>query len=101
MSTRDLSQVIWRKSSRSGNGQDCVEVGVWRKSSLSGGSSGNCVEVAPADDLRVAIGGSVGETPLFLVRDSKDLDGPVLAFTSPGWEAFVGGVKGGEFDNLG
>lgn len=57
----------------------------WRKSSLS--DVGNCVEVAFAAD------GSVG------VRDSKQHGlGPVLEFTPAEWEAFLGGVAGGEFD---
>jgi hypothetical protein len=39
--------MIWRKSSRSGNGgADCVEVAVWRKSSRSGNGGLDCVEVA-------------------------------------------------------
>jgi hypothetical protein len=60
----------------------------WRKSSLSSGGD-NCVEVAMATD------GSIG------VRDSKQLGrGPVLEFTPTEWEAFVGGVKGGEFDEV-
>jgi hypothetical protein len=58
----------------------------WRKSSLSSGGD-NCVEVAVATD------GSIG------VRDSKQRgEGPVLEFTPTEWDAFVGGVKGGEFD---
>lgn len=58
----------------------------WQKSSLSSGGD-NCVEVA------VAVDGSVG------VRDSKQHGlGPVLEFTPSEWVAFVGGVKGGEFD---
>jgi len=57
----------------------------WRKSSLSSGGD-NCVEVAFAAD------GSVG------VRDSKQLGrGPVLEFLPGEWEAFLGGVAGGEF----
>jgi Domain of unknown function (DUF397) len=60
----------------------------WRKSSLSSGGD-NCVEVAMATD------GSIG------VRDSKQRgQGPVLEFTPTEWEAFVGGVKGGEFDEV-
>lgn len=36
----------WRKSSRSGNGGNCVETMItWQKSSRSG-NGGNCVEVA-------------------------------------------------------
>jgi hypothetical protein len=60
----------------------------WVKSSLSF-SNGNCVEVA---SLR---GGEIG------VRDSKDSAGPVLRFTSDEWDAFVGGVRNGEFDSFG
>jgi hypothetical protein len=32
------------------------------------------------------------------VRDSKDPDGPKLAFTADEWAAFTAGVKDGEFD---
>jgi Domain of unknown function (DUF397) len=55
----------------------------WQTSSHSGGNS--CVEVAFLDD-RVA------------VRDSKDRQGPVLVFTYREWDAFTGGVRGGEFN---
>lgn len=68
----------WRKSSYSGgSGQDsCVEVR-WRKSTYSGGSGqGSCVEVAVGT-------GTVG------VRDSKNADGPRLAFASTVWRTFV------------
>jgi hypothetical protein len=58
----------------------------WRKSSRSSGGD-NCVEIAIAGD------GSIG------VRDSKQHGrGPVLEFTPSEWDAFVGGVKDGEFD---
>jgi hypothetical protein len=60
----------------------------WIKSSLSF-SNGNCVEVASLP------GGHVG------VRDSKDAQGPVLRFTPGEWDAFVGGVRNGEFDTVG
>ena len=46
----------------------------------------NCVEVAESFD-----GG-------MLVRDSKDPDGHCLQFTGPEWDAFVLGVRNGEFD---
>ena len=55
----------------------------WRKSTRSGNNG--CVEVAFVED-QVA------------VRDSKDRSGPVLVFTAPEWEAFVGGVRTGEFE---
>ena len=57
----------------------------WKKSTRSGGNGGQCVEVRRHD----------GEIQ---VRDSKDLGGPVLTFTSAEWKAFVGGAKNGEFD---
>jgi hypothetical protein len=60
----------------------------WRKSSLSSGGD-NCVEVGFAADGRVA------------VRDTKQFgEGPVLAFFPSGWEAFLGGVAKGEFDQV-
>jgi hypothetical protein len=56
----------------------------WRKSTRSG-AAGHCVEVA--------------ETPAaVLVRDSKDVSGPVLRFAAPGWRDFIRGVRAGEFD---
>jgi hypothetical protein len=60
-----------------------MPIAVWRKSSRSGANG--CVEVAFAD-------GKVA------VRDSKDQRGPVLMFTPVEWDAFVGGVRDGEFD---
>ncbi|GAA1277234.1 hypothetical protein GCM10009609_45440 [Pseudonocardia aurantiaca] len=60
---------------------------VWRKSSASNGNGGGCVEVADLPD-----GGR-------LVRDTKDEGaGPVLRYTASEWQAFVAGVKLGEFD---
>jgi hypothetical protein len=55
----------------------------WRTSSLC--DLNGCVEVALLDD-QVA------------VRDAKDRTGPILLFSAPEWDAFVGGVRGGEFD---
>ncbi|HEX3592820.1 MAG TPA: DUF397 domain-containing protein [Pseudonocardiaceae bacterium] len=48
----------------------------WRKSSYSGNPNGDCVEVALAADR-------VG------VRDSKNADGPRLAFPSATWRDFL------------
>ncbi|MFD0885421.1 DUF397 domain-containing protein [Streptosporangium algeriense] len=68
----------------------------WRKSSLSSPNGGDCVEVAEL--------GAVTHRPehkrdaTHAVRDSKDPLGPVLYFTSPGWHAFVNGVKSSAFD---
>jgi Domain of unknown function (DUF397) len=55
----------------------------WRKSTRSGGNG--CVEVAFVEG-RVA------------VRDSKDRGGPALIFTAHEWEAFIGGVRDGQFE---
>ena len=52
-------------------------------------SNGNCVEVAGLSS------GGIG------VRDSKDTEGPVLRFTPDEWQAFLGGVRNGEFDHFG
>ena len=54
----------------------------WRKSSYSGGASGNCTQVA-------AVTGAV------LVRDSKNPDGPRLAFGHSAWEAFAASLRAG------
>ena len=55
----------------------------WRTSSYSGLS--DCVEVCFLDD-GVA------------VRDSKGRRAAVLTFTLPEWNAFLAGVRDGEFD---
>lgn len=34
------------------------------------------------------------------MRNSEEPEGPVLVFTPAEWDAFVGGVKDGEFDDL-
>ncbi|MBG0827297.1 DUF397 domain-containing protein [Planomonospora sp. ID67723] len=67
MHEAEISDVVWKKSTRSA-------------------ANGQCVEIAHLSD------GKVG------VRDSKNRKGPVLIFTPGEWDAFVGGVKDGEFD---
>jgi hypothetical protein len=37
---------------------------------------------------------------MIAVRDSKDPDGPVLLYTPREWDAFLDGVKRGEFDGF-
>jgi hypothetical protein len=56
----------------------------WRHSSHCSDSS--CLEVAWS-------GGDV------LVRDSKDPGGPVLRFSRLEWQAFLDGVRSGEFQD--
>jgi hypothetical protein len=70
-----------------GSGGEPGQGSGWIKSSLSFALS-NCVEVASLP------GGLVG------VRDSKDRDGAVLRFTPGEWNAFLGGVRNGEFDKF-
>lgn len=75
MSTAELDGIVWRTSSSSGSNGNCVQVG-WRKSSYSA-SNGGCVEVAWPQEVGVA------------VRDSKQNDGPTLAFPTDDWRAFL------------
>jgi hypothetical protein len=74
MITADFSGTTWRKSSRSSDSGNCVEV-AWRKSSRSS-NSGNCVEVA---HISHAVG----------VRDSKHPEGPILIYPAAPWVAFL------------
>ncbi|MEU0133286.1 DUF397 domain-containing protein [Streptomyces sp. NPDC006296] len=53
----------------------------WFKSSYSGAEGGDCVEVASAPTA-------------VLVRDSKDLAGPVLTLSPEAWSGFVALASG-------
>jgi len=55
----------------------------WRKASFSTGNGGNCVEVGACPQL-------------VAVRDSKDPDGPKLAFTAEAWDSFIEHIKRGQ-----
>jgi predicted secreted Zn-dependent protease len=57
----------------------------WRVARLCNG--GACVRVAQSGDL-------------VLVGDSKNPDGPVLAYSRHEWRAFVEGVRQGDFDDI-
>ncbi len=59
------------------------------------------VEVTVTDDPADAPNHKAGSGRLILMRDSKNPDGPVLAFTEAEWRAFIAGVKDGEFDDMG
>lgn len=59
----------------------------WRKSSYSNDTgNGGCVEVAFLPGDRVA------------VRDTKDRTLAPHVYTAPEWDAFLAGVRAGEFD---
>ncbi|WP_431922050.1 DUF397 domain-containing protein [Micromonospora wenchangensis] len=63
----------------------------WHISTKSNDNGGSCVEAGPLLDGsgRVA------------VRNSKARDAATIIYTADEWTAFVGGVKGGEFDFTG
>ncbi|MET8155993.1 DUF397 domain-containing protein [Sphaerisporangium sp. NPDC005289] len=74
MSTQEMLPVAWHISTFSADG-----------------GGGDCVEAGPVLDGsgRVA------------VRHSHDPDGSVIVYTRAEWNAFVAGVRSGEFDFLG
>lgn len=80
----DFSHVAWRKSSRSANNGECVEVGRWRKSTHST-NNGSCVELAQL-------------AKCVAVRDSKNPDGPKLAFARSDFRRLVVRVKANTLD---
>ena len=59
----------------------------WRKSSYS--AAGNCIEMAELSDGRIGM------------RDSKRPQGGIAVFTRGEIDAFLRGVKAGEFDDMG
>jgi hypothetical protein len=74
---------------RSYNGMPAGELAGarWRKSARSS-AQGNCIELAKLAGAEVAI------------RNSRHPQGPALIFTDAELDAFLGGVKDGEFDDL-
>jgi hypothetical protein len=48
---------------------------------------GTCVQIGKKGDL-------------VLIGDSKDPDGPVLAYSRAEWRTFAEGIKQGDFDDL-
>jgi Domain of unknown function (DUF397) len=58
---------------------------VWQKSTFSNGSGGACVEVAR------------NLSGIIAIRDSKDPQGAHLVLSPRQWDAFLGGVRAGEY----
>jgi hypothetical protein len=56
----------------------------WRKARRSVGN-GACVEVVAAKEQ-------------ILIRDSQDLDGPIMHYPLRSWHAFLSDAKMGQFD---
>ena len=61
--------------------EESLSRAVWCKSTFSNGNGGNCVEVARNLPAIVA------------VRDSKDLDGPVLIVRRDEWASFIASLR--------
>ncbi|MEV6155495.1 DUF397 domain-containing protein [Nonomuraea sp. NPDC052129] len=59
----------------------------WHISSFSADGGGNCVEAGPLND----------GTGRVAVRHSK-LQGDAIVYTRAEWQAFLAGVRAGEFD---
>jgi hypothetical protein len=60
----------------------------WRTSTFSGsgGNSSGCIEIAPLPDGGIA------------VRDTKDRSRAAHLHSAPAWQAFLGGIRTGEFN---
>jgi hypothetical protein len=103
----DLTGADWRKSSySSNNGGACIEVTTaWRKSTYTSSNGGNCVEVAPGwrksshgsnnGGACIEVAAHDGPARVVAVRDSKDPDGPKLAFAPAHWRSFMHKIKAG------
>lgn len=81
------------------------EQSVERRTEIYGdGDDGVIIDFIPAEEVPDEIRKDnkifrPGEQAI-VMRDAKEPDGPVLYFTEAEWEAFVAGVKDGEFDDL-
>lgn len=80
-------------------GDERLKIGIWRKSTLSGANGDHCVEVTTATgDPSIVPGHEAKREILYLMRDSKNVTGPVLACPVDEWKAFIDGVKDRQFD---
>lgn len=83
------STPIWRKSSASAGGGECVEVAHWKSSVLvrdSGDRSGTILEFTPA------------QWHGFVQRVSRDQSRVMISVTSAQWLEFLRRIKNGELD---
>ncbi|MEV3961585.1 DUF397 domain-containing protein [Nocardia sp. NPDC050193] len=84
------NRLEWRKSSFSGNGENCVEVAPshgWRTSSFSGNGE-NCVQVTPSDNQ-------------IYMRHSKHPDAGTITFDLTAWHQFLTVARTGTPDGNG
>ncbi|HLS77197.1 MAG TPA: DUF397 domain-containing protein [Nocardia sp.] len=110
----------WFTSSRSNNGNQCVEVmfdvaAVWiRDSKFRSGSEG--APAAPAAQPVIALSPAEWDELIACLREGRTVPGlvtetqagavelrrgrTVLSFTRPEWDAFLAGVADGEFDRV-
>lgn len=72
---------------------------IWRKSTRSGNNGGDCVEVAVVRGCDAGVANKAGEEFVVLVRDTKNRDREPQVFTISEWDAFLDGVRGGQFDS--
>jgi hypothetical protein len=86
MATKDLG--VTMKRIANGVPVNQLPAVTWQKSRRSN-PSGNCVECAVLPE-----GAGIA------VRNSRDPEGPALVYTPAEIEAFILGVRDGDFDNL-
>jgi hypothetical protein len=72
--------------------------GAGRREPEGGEPADRADHVASAIEVTVAAGSKEGSDHVIMLRDPKDPGGPTLVFTPAEWEAFVAGVRDGEFD---
>lgn len=70
----------------------------WQRATPLPGEEESNVEIAFIDGKDAPAGHKTGEEKLVLMRNAGHPEGPILVFTPAEWDAFIGGVKDGEFD---
>jgi hypothetical protein len=72
---------------------------IWRRSTQSNNMGGNCVEVAVVRGRDAGVANKADEEFVVVVRDTKNRDRDPQVFTIPEWDAFLSGVREGQFDS--